>query len=292
MWHLFLSCGIRDTDDKLQICFYVMKEVFLDINGLSCGYNDGFSISDINMEVQKGSFVGVVGRNGSGKTTLFKGIMSDVQEVEGSVRIEGSNIFDMSIRERSKIISVVSQFSDMYEMTVGDYVLMGRIPYRKKFQFFDSQEDVSIARYYMEMTDTYRFRNKNITELSGGEQQMVCIASALAQQPKLLLLDEPTSHLDMTHEIKVMNMIKSLCVNSSITVMMIIHDLSLASEYCDHIVMMKEGRVFEQGLPCDVINDKNIKLLYDTDVVVQNNPLSGRPFIFPITEHNQDYKMI
>lgn len=269
-----------------------MDKMFLNIDNLSCGYADGFRISDININIKKGSFVGIVGRNGSGKTTLLKGIMSDIPIMGGSVCVGGKNIYNISTSERSKIISVVPQFSDICEMKVSEYVLMGRVPFRKKFQFFDTDEDIAIAEYYMKMTGTYKLKDKNITELSGGEQQMVCIASALTQQPQLLLLDEPTSHLDMTHQIQVLNIIKSLCANSSLTVMMIIHDISFASEYCDYIVMMKQGKVFKQGLSQDVINADNIKYLYDTDVFVHTNPISGNPMIFPISKCDEVYKTI
>lgn len=269
-----------------------MDDIILDINGLSCGYGDGFGISDINIKVRKGDFVGIVGRNGSGKTTLFKGITSDIPLTGGYVKMGCRDISEMSIRERSKVISVVAQFSDISEMTVEEYVLMGRIPYRGRFQFFDNDMDVSIARYYMEMTDTYKFRNRCITELSGGEKQMVFLSAALTQQPELLLLDEPTSHLDMTHQIKVMNILRSLCSNSCLTVIMIIHDLSFASEYCDHIVMMKAGKVFKQGYPSDVITSAVMKELYHANVFVGHHPISGKPMIFPMAVYEKGYKMI
>ena len=130
-----------------------------------------------------------------------------------------------------------------------------------------------------------------MTELSGGEQQMVSIASALAQKPELLLLDEPTSHLDITHQMKFMNLIQKLNEELHLSVIMIVHDLSLAAEYCDYIVMMKQGELFNQGTPDVVLTYDQIEAVYDTVVIVKTNPISGKPVVFPISERKlNEYK--
>lgn len=265
---------------------------FLSVNNLRCGYSNGFTIKGANISVSKGSFVGIIGRNGSGKTTLFKGIMCDIPHISGSVILNGTSTKKMSIRDRSKEIAVVSQFPDLYDITVEEYVLMGRMPYRQKWQFFDSAEDLKIAHYYMDMTDTLQWKDRNIMHLSGGQQQMVSIASALTQQPQLLLLDEPTSHLDISHQIGLMNIIKSLCLNSNLTAIMIIHDLSFAAEYCDYIVLMQEGDIFKQGTPEEVITKENINKVYNTDVDVIINARTGRPMVFPTAQLDKKYMML
>lgn len=268
-----------------------MKDQIIEIENLRCGYKSGFHINDINFSLSKGLFAGIIGPNGSGKTTLFRGISGSLPIDNGRVLFEGKDMAKLSLREKAQKLSIVTQFREASNMTVEEYVLMGRMPYRKQFQFFDTQEDIEIAHHYMNLTNTYRLRAKQMAELSGGEQQMVSIASALSQKPKLLLLDEPTSHLDITHQMQFMNLIQKLNEELKLSVIMIVHDLSLAAEYCDYIVMMKEGKVFNQGTPDVVLTYEQIEAVYDTVVVVKTNPISGKPVIFPISERMlKEYK--
>jgi len=196
----------------------------------------------------------------------------------------GEDLSSLTFREKAKKMAVVSQFAEIADIRVEDYVLMGRLPYRKRFQFFDRKDDIEMAHHYMRLTHTYSLRDKLISELSGGERQMASIAAALSQQPRLLLLDEPTAHLDITHQVRFMNLIQRLNEELRLTVMMIVHDLSLAAEYCDFLLMMKEGQTFCQGEPDKVLTYENIEQVYDTVVVVKTNPVSGKPVVFPISE--------
>src|SRR5690554_7187190 len=136
-------------------------------------------------------------------------------------------------RSKARRIAVVSQFVDAADISVEDYVLLGRLPYRAPFQFFEPQRDVLLARKYMRLTGIWKHRKKYLSQLSGGEQQLAAIAQALTQEPELLLLDEPTSHLDITHQVQVLNLIQRLNKELKLTVLMIIHDLNLAAEYCN-----------------------------------------------------------
>ncbi len=256
------------------------------VNNVTCGYKSGFRIQNISLGVEEGSFVGVVGPNGSGKTTLFRAISGDLKLLSGDILLQGESIVSMPLRERAKQIAIVSQFIEMSNITVEEYVLMGRVPYRDKFQFMDKKEDIEIARHYMNMTDIYHLRNSRMSELSGGEQQMVAIASALSQQPILLLLDEPTSHLDITHQIRFMNLVEQLNQELRLSVIMIIHDLNMAAEYCSSLVMMKNGQVITQGRPEEVLTYQNIESIYDTVVVVGKNPISGKAVVFPVSQRN------
>lgn len=260
-----------------------MKEL-LTLNNFSCGYKDGFHITGINFSLAEGTFNGIIGPNGSGKTTLFRGISGDLPISCGSVVFEGKDLSMFTLREKAQKISIVSQFTETAHITVEEYVLMGRMPHRKPFQFFDKPEDIDIAHHYMQLTNTYRLRDKSMTELSGGEQQMASIASALCQKPTLLLLDEPTSHLDITHQMKFMNLIQRLNDELNLSVIMIIHDLTLAAEYCDYLIMMKNGKIHKKGSPETVLTYENIENVYDTVVVVKINPVSGKPVVFPVSE--------
>jgi iron complex transport system ATP-binding protein len=257
---------------------------FFDIQDLSCGYGGGFRIHGINLSLSEGSFAGIIGPNGSGKTTLFKGISGTLPLKEGHIILEGSDVSKLSWREKAQKLAIVSQFPETADLSVEEYVLMGRLPYRHQFQFFDRKEDIKIAHHYMHLTNTYHLRNKSMTELSGGEQQMASIACALSQHPRLLLLDEPTSHLDITHQMQFMNLIQRLNEEMKLTVMMIVHDLSLAAEYCDFLLIMKDGTTFCQGTPEEVITYEHIENVYDTVVIVKTNPVSGKPVVFPVSE--------
>lgn len=251
----------------------------LAIQNLSCGYPK-FQLSDINFEIPKGSFAGIIGPNGSGKTTLFRAITGILPLKSGQILLSGKNLKAFSLRQRAQNIAIVSQFIEAGDMSVEDYVLMGRIPYHSRFNFFETNEDFEIARKYMELTDTWRFKDQLMSELSGGEQQLAGIARALTQQPELLLLDEPTSHLDITHQVQVLNVLQQLNQETGLSVLMVIHDLNLASEYCDRLILVNQGRIHTQGTPEEVLTFQHIEDVYQTVVVTQNNPLSGKPAVF------------
>jgi len=256
-----------------------MNSSILNIQNLCCGYPK-FQLSEINMNVRKGSFSGIIGPNGSGKTTLFRAITGTLSIKSGKILLGDKNLRLFSLRQRAQSIAIVSQFIDAGDMSVEDYVLMGRIPYHSRFSFFESEEDFKIAQKYMEMTDTWRFKDRLMSELSGGEQQLAAIARALTQQPELLLLDEPTSHLDITHQVHILNVLQQLNQEMGLSVLMVIHDLNLASEYCDQLILVNQGKIHTQGTPEEVLTFQNIEDVYNTVVVTQNNPLSGKPAIF------------
>ena len=251
----------------------------LNIQNLNCGYPK-FQLSDINIDILKGSFAGIIGPNGSGKTTLFRAITGTLGLKSGKILLSDKNLRSFSLRERAQNIAIVSQFIDAVDLSVEDYVLMGRVPYHSRFNLFETEEDFEIARKYMEMTDTWRFKDQLMSELSGGEQQLAGIARALTQQPQLLLLDEPTSHLDITHQVHILNVLQQLNQDMGLSVLMVIHDLNLASEYCDQLILVNKGKIHTQGTPEEVLTFQNIEDVYQTVVVTQNNPLSGKPAVF------------
>lgn len=254
------------------------------VEKLICGYSGKFLLKEIDLNVKRGSLTGIVGPNGSGKTTLLKALTGELPIIKGSILFENTDVAHMSLRAKARKIAIVTQNTEVFDITVEDYVLLGRLPYKKPFQLFDTVNDFALAKQFMQLTGVLSYKNKLMTELSGGEQQMVAIARALCQQPSLLLLDEPTSHLDISHQLKVLNLIQKLNNELGLTVLMIIHDLNLASEYCDYISMMHEGSVYTSGTPKDVLNYKNIEHVYNTLVVTQMNPLSDKPAIFLVSD--------
>lgn len=261
-----------------------MNSDFFCVNNFSCGYGKKFKIHDINFSIKKGSFAGVIGPNGSGKTTFFKGIAGELKPLSGNILLDKKNIADMRFKDKAKNLAIVTQTVDDENINVTDYVLMGRTPYKKYFSFFETKNDYLLAEKYMKMTNVWQFRNKNMNQLSGGQQQLVSIAKALTQEPNILLLDEPTSHLDITHQIQVLNLIQKLNKELQLTVLMIIHDLNLAGEYCDYLAMMNEGMLFTKGTPDKVLVYENIEKVYKTVVVTGKNPVSGKPTVFLVSD--------
>ncbi len=257
---------------------------FLKVDSIICGYPGKFMLEEISFEIDKGSFTGIIGPNGSGKTTLFKGITGEIGLKKGKIFLNGSDVTMMNIKQKAQNIAIVTQQTEVTDITVEDYVLMGRLPYRKHFHFFESEKDYNIAHKYMELTGIYQFRNKLISELSGGEQQLAAIARALTQEPEILLLDEPTSHLDISHQVQILNLIQQLNDELKLTVLMIIHDLNLASEYCNHLIMVNNGKIHITGTPIQVLDYKHIETVYNTVVITQENPLSKKPAVFLVSE--------
>uniref|UniRef100_UPI0032179F83 ABC transporter ATP-binding protein n=1 Tax=uncultured Draconibacterium sp. TaxID=1573823 RepID=UPI0032179F83 len=257
---------------------------FFEIDNFSCGYPGKFVLEDVSFQIAKGDFVGIIGPNGSGKTTLFKGISGELNALSGCSKLNGKNLQQMGLKEKACNLAVVTQTIEIGSMTVEEYVLMGRIPYRNQFQFFETAKDIAIANKYMELTGVTHLKNKLMNALSGGEQQLAGIARALTQEPQLLLLDEPTSHLDITHQVQILNLIRRLSRELGLTVLMIIHDLNLAGEYCDSLIMMQKGRMRKKGTPAEVLNYKDIEAVYDTVVITRVNPVSGKPVVFLVSE--------
>jgi len=259
----------------------------LEIKNLTCGYDAKFFLKDINLKIESKELVGIIGPNGSGKTTLLKGITRVLKPKTGGIFFEGKNIAQMGFGELAKRIAVVSQSFETGSMSVEEFVLLGRIPHFERFQFLETKMDFEIVRKCMALTDTFRFKDRPISEISGGERQLALIARALAQEPKLLLLDEPTTHLDITHQVGVLDLISRLNKELSLTVIMVLHDLNLASEYCHRLVLINEGKMHKIGVPSQVLNYQTIEEVYKTVVVVENNPISSKPYILVVSEEER-----
>ncbi len=259
-----------------------MKNTILHVKDLACGYPGKTVLQELNFEIAAGEMVSILGTNGSGKTTLLKTISGSISPRRGDVFVNGSNIRSLSLRDFSTEIAVVMQFQEVAHMTVQEYVLLGRLPYFKKFQFFETRQDLKLVHRFLELTDTLKLRDTPFDQISGGEKQLVAIVRALVQEPSLLLLDEPTSHLDISHQSRILNLIHDMKKELGLAVLIVIHDLNLASEYSDHLVLVdgKTRTVHSSGKPEDVITKEGIESVYGTRVIVKNLPLSGRPSVF------------
>ena len=285
------TAGRGHHRDHRRHCFYIysgqkagaaVKKTILKITDLCTGYNNAKILKNINFGVNKGEMVSIMGPNGSGKTTLLKTIANAIKPISGNIFLQEQNIKTIPLKNLSKKIAVVMQFQQAAYMTVQEYVMMGRLPFFKPFQFFETREDCNIVHKYLKLTDTLHLKDLPFNQISGGEKQLVSIARALVQEPQLLLLDEPTSHLDIGHQKSILDLIDSLKETLGIAVLIVLHDLNLASEYSDTLVMLDQENqtLFSHDSPEAVITKETIRQIYQTDVLIVKNPLTNRPGIF------------
>ena len=249
----------------------------LEINNVSGGYYKEDVIKGITLDVKAGDFLVVIGPNGSGKTTLLRMATRVLALSNGEILYNNENITRMDLKEFCRKVAFVSQdISTSFSFTVMELVLMGRIPHLKRLQF-EGKRDIEIATEKLFLTDTLSLKDKRIDELSAGERQRVIIARALAQEPELLLLDEPTSHLDIGHQIQTLDLLKRLNLRNNLTIVMILHDLNLSGAYANRIALLDKGIIFKEGSPEEVLTYQNIEAVYKTIVLVDKNPVTGKP---------------
>ena len=266
-----------------------MSEEILKVEKLYFKYNNKDILKDINFSLEVGDFVGILGPNGCGKTTLLKNINRWLEPHQGSVHIEGLDVFKISVKDLAKRVATVPQ--DAYldiGFTTEQIVSMGRNPHLKIIEP-ERANDFAIIEDSMRAMDVLHLRDKPIYQLSGGEKQRVLIARALAQQPTLLLLDEPTSHLDINYQWELLELLKKLCVEKSLTILVVLHDINLASMFCNKVILLKEHRIFKMGTLPEVLNEQNIKEVFNMDVHIDFPKGRQQPviiFLNPADENN------
>lgn len=259
----------------------------LDVQDLYFRYHGGFELSVPSLDVKEGEFYGIIGPNGSGKTTLLRVLSKELRPARGQVLLEGRDIRHIPEREFARFSAFVSQNPLIPGLTVMETVLLGRLPYRRDWQFGDSREDIGAAETALRNVGMDAFRDRTLDSLSGGERQMVHFARALAQSPKLLFLDEPTAFLDIAHQMRVLDTAKRLNREFGITVVAVLHELNLAAEYCDRLMMVHHGKPDFAGKPAEVLTYERIERIYETLVLVKENPLTGRPFVISVSEETR-----
>ncbi|MFY9173865.1 MAG: ABC transporter ATP-binding protein [Peptococcia bacterium] len=243
-------------------------------------------ISGLNLHLARGNFFAIIGPNGAGKTTLLRAMAGDLMPTQGSVYLNGVSLRALKSKEKAQRIAYVAQNgSDDLEFNVLDYVLLGRYPYLTLLQN-ETTEDLAYAREAMELTNTWSLREKNINQISGGERQRVILARAISQNTPIILLDEPISQLDLYHQLELMDTLQEMVAQGGKTVVAVLHDLNMAAQYCDYLVLLNEGRIMGEGSPEEVIRPEIIADLYKLQLKITQNPETGRPYIIPTRGNN------
>jgi iron complex transport system ATP-binding protein len=251
----------------------------IEVNSVSFRYHEDWVLQDVSFRVEKGEFVGVIGPNGSGKTTLLKILYRLLSPQKGEIFFELVPMKKMDRTDIAKRIAVVAQETHLlFPFSVLETVLMGRSPHLGHLMF-ESEKDVEITKKAMDWTKMLPFSERPMDELSGGERKRVFIARALAQEPEVILLDEPTSNLDIHHQMDFLNLILTLNRERGLTIVMASHDMNIASEFCDRLILLQGGRIYKMGTPDEVITKENIEEVYGCEVWVDQNPFSGMPRI-------------
>lgn len=251
------------------------------IANVEFAYEKESVLKDITFEIKKGEFCGIIGPNGSGKTTLIKVIARVLSPQKGNIFLEEKDIKKISpIEYARKVAYLPSRIEISFSYTVEEFVMMGRFPYTGRYGEI-TKKDREIVESVMEQFEINQYRKRKMWELSDGERQRVLISQVIAQQTPLILLDEPTSHLDIGHSYKIMDKLKEIN-RKGITVIVVLHELNIASEYCSHLLLLNEGYLFAYGTPEEVITYQNIENVYKTNVLVYKNPHTGKPYVFGV----------
>jgi iron complex transport system ATP-binding protein len=266
-----------------------MEGPAIEVVGLSFRYytTEGrgrmWTLDHLSFHVDVGEILGIVGPNGSGKSSLLKVLSGLLRADEGDVRLGGLALGKRSQIDVARLLAVVPQeYAQVFSFTVAETVLMGRFPHRTVRWWSmgigdETANDLACAHQAMIDTDILSLADRLVPDLSGGERQRVMIARALAQEPKILLLDEPTAFLDINHQIEICSLVSRLKAERGLTVVLVSHDLNVASQYCDRILMLKEGRLCRIGSPDETIRPDVLRMVYGCDVVVDAHPQTGRP---------------
>lgn len=251
----------------------------LEAKDLQIGYGEQVIVQDMNVTIARDKITTIIGPNGSGKSTLLKAITRLIKYQEGSVVLDGIDIQTMKPKALAQQIGVLPQLhSAPSDFRVKELVGYGRMPHQKPWKG-KTKEDEEIIRWAMEVTGTWRFRDKSIYEISGGETQRVWIATVLAQKPEIMFLDEPTTYLDISHQLETMNLVKKLNRETGIGIVMVLHDLTQALEVSDHIIVLKDGKKYDEGEPQDVITPKMMRDVYDVKCEIMHIAGRKRPLI-------------
>ena len=255
----------------------------INIEKLNYSYGRKEVLKELSLDIDENKLTGIIGPNGCGKSTLAKNIIKYINGKFESFKIMDTDIRELTHKKIAQLISYIPQKSIIIpNISVFDYVLLGRFPLLKNSWDNYSEQDYEIVEKNINLLNIRELKDRNIETLSGGELQKALLARALAQEAKILLLDEPTSALDLNNAVEFMKILKNISIQKEISVIIIIHDLNLASLFCDSLIILKDGKFVEKGSPKEVINEENIKSVYNLECKVCYNE-NDKPYIIPKT---------
>jgi len=253
--------------------------MILEVSGAACAYDGTDVLSDVTLRVGPGDFVAVAGPNGSGKSTLIRTLSRVLRPRLGSALLDGGDLYAIPARRSAQALAVLPQETSVeFEFTCEEVVLMGRAPHLGRFET-ETERDRAVVRDAMERTSTWELRKRAILELSGGERQRVLLARAFAQEPKILLLDEPTAHLDLSFQLQILRLVRALRDEKKTGVLASLHDLNLAAAYADRIVLLSKGKIAAAGTPKEVLVEPALRPIFGPEVTVHSHPDTGAPLV-------------
>jgi len=259
----------------------------LSMRKVSFAYFNGFALQAINLMIAPGEIVGLLGPNGCGKTTLLKLASGVLSPAEGEVLLDEVKLKKLSRRQVAQRIAVVPQSYHLpFAFKVTEVVLLGRTPFVSGLSG-ETKKDRDVTADALQLVGIDGLGKRHFNDLSGGEQQKVILAMALAQEPEVLLLDEPTAHLDINHQVEILELVRSLNRNHGVTVIAAMHDLNLASLFFDRLILLKEGTIFADGSPREVLTERNIKDVFLASVRVSPHPVTSAPHIVVLPKETQ-----
>ncbi|GGZ33562.1 ABC transporter ATP-binding protein [Streptomyces poonensis] len=253
---------------------------------LTLGYGDRAVVESLDLAVPPGRVTAVVGANACGKSTLLRSMSRLLAPREGRVVLDGKEVHRLPAKELARTLGLLPQSPLAPEgITVADLVGRGRHPHQGLFARWNEKDDEAVAAA-LDATDTAALADRAVDELSGGQRQRVWIAMALAQQTDLLLLDEPTTYLDASHQVEVLDLLTDLNRSRGTTIVMVLHDLNLAARYADHLIALAGGRLHAAGTPEEVLTEDTVRTVFGLDSRIIEDPVSGRPLMLPIGRHH------
>ena len=261
-----------------------MPNTTIEMSEIEYSFNNKPILNKVNISAEEGEIVGLIGPNGAGKTTIFNILSGSIKPNNGNVYINGVNIGNLSINQRSKLLAVAPQNPIFPEdMTVFELTALGRNPYLRLLSW-ESLNDNQLTIQSIDKVGLLELASKRLKYTSGGEKQLALIAMVICQDTPIILLDEPTSNLDIKNQLHIMDTISTIRETSNKTILINLHDLNLAAKYCDKIIFLKDGNVFSQGIPNEVITSENIRNVYGILVNILEHPTSLHPIIQPISK--------
>lgn len=254
-----------------------IKDPAIEAKNIAVGYDDKVIIPEMNVEIPQGKITSIIGPNGCGKSTLLKSIARIIPIKKGEIILDGKNILKMPTIQVAQKMALLPQGPEAPAgLRVEELVSFGRYPYQKGFGKL-TKEDLRIIDWALQETKTESLKNRSVDTLSGGQRQRVWIAMALAQNTPIILLDEPTTYLDMAHQLEILELLKKLNEEEHKTIALVIHDLNQAARFSDYLIAMKDGHVLYEGTPEEIMSKKVLKDVFSLDALIETDPWTNRP---------------